>query len=479
MSYSIAQNTSFFTVASVLQKIISFLYFAFIARLIGVENTGVYFFAIAFTAIFTVVADFGLGAILTREAARYPDKSADFLNTIILTKIIFALATYGLIALVINLLGYSDLTKQLIYLAGLTMVFDNLHNIFYAIFRARKNLIYESIGVVGSQALTLLIGTIALLKGWPLMWLIFAYTIPSLINVIYAGYFVHRTLAWQFSWRWNQTIFKSFILMGLPFALAGIIARLYAYSDSLLMSKLLTVWDLGLWGVAYKFATAFQFIPIALSASIYPVFSSLYLLDKVLLASLYAKAYRYLFFVAWPIMAGIFVLANPVITSLYGPSYASAILPLQILVISLFFTFLTFVNGALLNAVDKQKIQTSLVAGVLFLSIILNIILLPRFQITGAAMAVIITNLLLAGAGYCFCRRYAKISFKNIFKYLNQTLWPAIIMAIVIHYLVQQINFFLTIPIGAIIYFALVFITGGLDKATCQRILIKLRLKSQ
>ena len=52
MSYTVAQNATFLTGASILQRMISFVYFIFIARAIGVENTGQYFFAIAFTSIF-------------------------------------------------------------------------------------------------------------------------------------------------------------------------------------------------------------------------------------------------------------------------------------------------------------------------------------------------------------------------------------------------------------------------------------------
>jgi O-antigen/teichoic acid export membrane protein len=85
MSYTVAQNTSFLTIASVLQKVISFFYFIFVARMIQVEHTGVYFFAITFTTIFTVVADFGMGPVLTRETARFPDRAQSYFNTVFWT----------------------------------------------------------------------------------------------------------------------------------------------------------------------------------------------------------------------------------------------------------------------------------------------------------------------------------------------------------------------------------------------------------
>src|SRR3989339_1605278 len=194
MAYTVAQNTSFMTVASILQKAVSFVYFTVIARLIGVENTGVYFFAIAFTTIFTVVADFGLGPVLTREAARFDTNSSAYLNTVLGTKLIFGVISYGVLIICANLLGYDALTKSMIYLSGITMFFDNIHATFYGILRAKKNLLFEGAGLIGSQFLTAIIGGVALYLGAPLYWLILAYTIPAGVNAIYAGFMARRIL---------------------------------------------------------------------------------------------------------------------------------------------------------------------------------------------------------------------------------------------------------------------------------------------
>ena len=168
MSYSVAQNATFITIASVFKRIISFVYFIFIARTIGVENTGQYFFAIAFTSVFTVVADFGLNLALTREAARNDKDFGSYASTIFWSKIVFGIISYGLVVLFANLLGYSVTLKHLIYLSGVTMFLDNIHAIFYSLFRARKNLLFESVGFICSQFLTLVVGSVALLMHLPL-----------------------------------------------------------------------------------------------------------------------------------------------------------------------------------------------------------------------------------------------------------------------------------------------------------------------
>ena len=464
MSYSVAQNTTFLTVASVAQKIISFAYFLFIASIIDVGDTGQYFFAISFTTIFTVVADFGLGPVLTREAAKYPEKSEAYLATVFFTKCAFGLVAYGLVIFLANLLNYSAETRLLIYLSGITMLFDNLQGSFYSIFRARKNLIYESIGILGSQFLTLVIGTTALLLGFPLYWLIIAYTIPSFLNMVYAGIFTWRVYGLPRRWVFDPAVLKSFLVLAVPFALAGIISRLYSYFDAILMSKLLSPEHLGWWSVPYKITFAFQFIPAALSASVYPAMSSLSITDTSKIGAMFEKSWRYLFIIVFPLALGLVVLAKPFIFAFRGDQYLPSVPVLQILALSLIFGYLSFISGALLNATNHQRTQTILLGVALLTSIALNLVFIPRWGIQGAAVAAVISNIILCSGGFYFARRFVVINGKNIFRYANQALWPAIIMAVVVHYLSQRLHFVVTVPIGALVYGILLFVTGGMSR---------------
>lgn len=464
-AFTITQNTSFLTAASILQKVISFFYFTIIARVIGVENTGVYFFAITFTTIFTVVADFGMGPVLTREVARYPDKTEQYLHTAFWSKVMFGVVSYGLVIFFVNILNYSPLIKLLVSISGITMFFDNLHAAFYSVFRARKNLIYESFGIVFSQAITLVVGSLALFNHWHLYWLILAYTIPAFLNFIFSSYFLKKIYSLTYRLSFDYSVFKMFIGFAVPFALAGIIGRLYSYSDSLLMSKMLSSQELGWWSVPYKITFAFQFVPVALSASVYPVMSELFLTQKDKIGYLFLKSWRYLFTIVFPISFGLIALATPVIIKLYKPQFAPAIPVLRILLISLIFGYLSFITGATLNASNRQKTQTSLLAFALVANILANLILLPKIGIMGAAYSALLSNVILSVGGFLFCRSSISLDFRLLFKYFNQTFWPAIFMAIMAFYLSTKISFLIIIPLAAIMYGTLLFIFGGIDKA--------------
>ncbi len=461
MAYTVTQNTSFLTFASILQKVISFVYFTLVARYLGVSQTGEYFFALTFTTIFTVVADFGLGPVFTREAAKYPGRIPEFLATVWWSKIALGVCTYALILGSVKLLNFPASTALLIAVSGVTVLFDNLQAVFYSLLRAEKNLLYESVAVVASQLLTLIIGAAALFNHWPLYTLILAYTIPSFFNTLAIGLITKYRYKEKISWKWDKEILKMFIRLSWPFALASIIGRLYAYGDSVLVSKLLSGQELGWWSVPSKITTAFQFIPAALAASVYPAMSNLVVSNPLKITALFEKSWRYLFLIVLPIVVGIAALAEPIMIKIFTAAYLPSVPALLLLLPGMFFGFLATINGSTLNAVGKQRQQTVLLAVVLVTSFTLNFLLLPRLGIRGAALTELISNLLLCLAGFYLVKQAVGLQTTKIFKMFNQILWPAVGMGALVWFLSQKMNFLLTIPLGAVIYILLLLVTRG------------------
>ena len=465
MATSVARNTTFMTAASIAQRVVSFVYFIIIARVIGVENTGDYFFALSFSTIFLVIADFGLNNVLVRELARNREQGNSYLNSLLSLKFILGIFSYALIILFANVLGYEESTKQLIYVAGITVIFDSLQNLFYASLRAAEKLKYEAFGIFISQVLTMIIGTTALLLHWPLYFLILAYTIPSFLSVFYAGYFTAKNVGWYFRPVWQKEILKPFFIMAVPFFAAAIIGKLYSFSDSLLMSKILDKTQLGYWSVPYKIVFAFQFIPTALTASLYPVISALHTGEnKERIAQLLLKGWRYLLLIVMPLMFGIYAIADNFIVSFYTEAYAPSAVVLKVLVFSLVFSYLNYTMAALLNAVNKQTEQTLLVFFALILSVCLNIWLLPKLGVLGAAVSALLSNSILFVFTLWRVRKVVFLPVKEIIALFDKYLWPAIIMALAVIYLQNYWHFIVCIVAGILIYLTASFVFGGLTR---------------
>jgi hypothetical protein len=94
------------------------------ARYLAPANFGILSFAIAFTGIFAIFGDFGLQPLMVREIARDRTIAPKYLANVSLMKVMLVAVAFGLIALTINLIGYPEETINVVYLFGLSFVFQ-------------------------------------------------------------------------------------------------------------------------------------------------------------------------------------------------------------------------------------------------------------------------------------------------------------------------------------------------------------------
>lgn len=453
------------TLASVGQKMIAFVYFTLIARELGAGDTGKYVLALSFTTIFVVFVDLGFTNVLIRESAKARDKMQTFFSTTLATKVILGALSYIALIVTVHVLDYSPEIRQLVYLSGVTMLFDSFHLTIYGTLRAIGDLRYEAASIIASQLITLILGSVFLFGGFPLIYLILAFTIPSALNACFAAYIAKAKYHTRFSFVWNKQAFQYLSRIAIPFALAAIFARVYSYIDSILLSKLADEIAVGWYAIAYKITFAFQFIPLALVAAVYPRFSEYFSSDKKKLAYIFEQSLKYLWIVAFPIAVGIGLLSHDIILSVYTDEYLNSVLPLQILIASLLFSYVSFPIGAFLNACDKQVTQTVIVGLVMLVNIGLNVWLIPTHGVVGAAIAAFAGNALLAVAGYTIVPKITRISHRFIAKTFFQVGIAAGVMGIGVWFINQSQHFVIAIMFGAVLYPIMLFATRAITSS--------------
>lgn len=475
MTQSVTKNTAVMTIASVGQKIISFVYFTLIARYLGVEGTGKYFFAISFTIVFSVLADLGLTNVLVREAAKTKDRLQTFLSTVLALKLGLSAVSILFLVIALWLLQYSAETRLLVYVAAITMVLDTIHLTLYGVLRALGELRYEAIGIMGSQFVTLIIGGVCIWLRFPLIAFLWTFTIVSFLNVFFVVIIVRRRYGLFPLPVYDTVMARSLVIITAPFALAAIFARVYGYIDSILLSKLAGDAALGWYSIPYKISTAFQFIPVALVAALYPRFSEYFVTHKDRLADIFLRALQYMLIVAAPITVGIVVLARDIIVVLYTEAYINSVRPLQFLMVGLIFTFLSFPIGALLNACNRQRTQTTIVGMAMVVNIVLNLVFIPRFGVLGAALASLISASALCLGGYMIVPQIIRIRHWLLLKTVLQLTVAAGGMGVVVWLGAESLPLVVRILIGGIVYGVLLLATGAINRQQLRDALLLIR----
>lgn len=460
---NIAKNTSYLMIALVIQKIISFSYFIVLARNLDPSALGKYYFAISFTTIFAIFIDIGLNNVITREIAKTKERAKILLGNILSIKIPLSFISLFFVIFIIKILKYDEITRQLVYLSSVCMILDSFTAIFYSVNRGFHNLKYESFGSAIFMAIATTFGLIALYFEMGLLWIMSALVVASVFNFLFSSFWLIYKWKIPILPQYNISLLKIIIKLTIPFGLFAIFQRLYMYLDTVILSIMLGDKYVGLYQISFKIIFALQFLPMAFTASLYPAMSYYWLNDKKQLSITFERAMNYLIIISLPIIFGIITLADKILL-LFKPEYLDAILPLQIITASLIFIFINFPIGSLLNACDKQKINTINMMIVTLISVFLNIILISKFKIIGASITVVVTNLFMFVMGIYWVSGIIKYKYVNILNIFLKSLMASIIMGILIMFLKESINIFIISIVGGMFYFGILFSLGGFKK---------------
>ena len=140
----------------------------------------------------------------------------------------------------------------------------------------------------------------------------------------------------------------------------------------------------GLYAAGVRLVEWLQIIPLALMGSLLPLMSAA---NPEKLEKAYRLSFKYLMLLIVPLVASAFMFSIQLITFVYGADYASTSQAFAILMAAEIFVFLGIVNNTILVATNKQALDPVFTGSSVAVNIVLNIWLIPRLGITGAALA--------------------------------------------------------------------------------------------
>lgn len=465
MSERLAKNTLYLTIASVGQKIIAFVYFLLLARIMKPEQTGIYFLVTSFVTMFSVITDLGVVPVVIREVAKIPEKTKELIRLAFGTKLIFDCFAIGSVIFVSYLLSYNERISGLIIFTTVVMVVDSFSLLFYGILRGQQKLKYEAAGMFFGQLTTFGIGTMILFFHPSVFLLIVAVISGSVVNILISS---TRVIS-QFGFGIFIPLFERrqcvwLLKLIAPFAIAGICTKIYSYIDTIIISKTLGSIALGIYSVAYKFTYAFQFFPLAFSAALYPTMSALAHKDNPELIRIFERSLWYIMILATPIVLGLWLIADHII-SLTGSGYSESVSVLRVLIFVLFPIFLDFPIGSLLNASGHQTTKMKIMISTVLLSLVTNFTLIPFFGLQGAAIAAILNFGFMFFAELIFVIRvFPEFSLFNSSQIVGKILFSGIVMLIVGLLVKPFVNWILIIPISGVVYLSCLLIIKSVRK---------------
>ena len=408
---SIVRNTVWYTGAVVGQKAISFGYFWLLSSRLAPETLGVYIGVLSVISLAAVGTDLGLLPLLTREAAKHEEEAVPLARTALAIKLPLVVLTAVVLWVIMLARGGETLMLELLVPATFILLFDAVSSVFYALFRARQMVWIEAWSLIVFQATTLVLGTTALLAtGNPVM-LMAALSVASCVNMLFLFSMGAKHLRKIVHPDFHPARARHLLRLMPAFAFSNVFQKVYNVADSVLLfflasSYAVGVYNVGIYAVPAKVTTVLQtLVPGAFATAIYPSMANYAVHARERLAALFERSFAYLLMLVLPMSAGLFLLTDDILAAIW-PQYVDARLPFLIMSAALPVVFLAYPTGSLLNAIGMEK-RNSVHRGIATaVNVGVNIALIPRFGVAGAAVAFLASNLLLflldftATAGY-------------------------------------------------------------------------------
>lgn len=458
------------TMASVGQKIVAFVYFLFLARIMMPEKTGIFFLATSIITMFSVFSDLGVTSVLIREISKRPEARERIVRRAIGLKLFLTFVTVVIILIATPFFQYGAEMTGLILMTSLVMITDALALICYGILRASQQLRYEAFGMFIGQCITVLVGSISLALYPDVRLLILALICGSFTTFLISFSQVVRLYGWHlFLPSWDKQAQWNMIKIMIPFALAGIFVKIYSTLDVILISKMLSTTAVGIYSVAYKFTYAFQFLPLAFAAALYPSLSSTIDRDANATTKTFSQAIWYTFLIATPIAFGVCLLA-PEMVGLIGQGYGESALILRMLIFVLFPSFLEVSFGALLNAADRQTTRMKIMGFAMVLNAGIDVLLIPRLGLLGAVIGSLISYSLMVIIEFVIVSKILpQFLNRRFFLRTGGTILSGFVMFGVGILLKPWMHWIFIVPCAAGIYVGGLFLTQSITKQDFSR----------
>ncbi|MGB4093987.1 MAG: flippase [Ruminococcus flavefaciens] len=427
--------------------------FPYVSRILLPEGTGKVNFATSFISYFTMFAQLGIPTYGIRICAMVRDDRKK------LTRTVHELLFINLVMCVISYLAFFIILftvpklheDKLLYVIvsanillttiGMDWLYKALEQYTYITIRS---LIFKVVALVAMFLLVheqkdyVIYGGIAIFAGC-------ASNIMNLINV-------HKYI--DLKPVGDYQIKRHLKAVGVFFAMSCA-TTIYLHLDTIMLKFMTTDADVGYYGAATKIKTILVSIVTSLGTVLLPRVSY-YIKQNQMdsFRSVTKKALNFVFLISLPLTVYFILFAKEGIYFLSGKEYTGAIVPMQIIMQTLILIGITNILGIqILVPLGKEKyVLYSEIAGAIT-DLILNAILIPFFQSSGAAIGTVAAEFAVLLVQFYALKDEVTPMFKAI-KYYKIII--ALVLGVAASFWVPFLNFnsFVTLVISAVIFFA-------------------------
>ena len=360
-----------------------------VARYLGPERFGLLNFAAAFAGLFSPLSTIGLPSIVVRDLIRDPESKEESLGAAALLQFAAGLFSYAMLVAVIFWLRPEDaLAKTMVAIIGTLLLFK-VSDVAVYWFESQvqsKYTVWVQNGVFLVFA-TIKIGLILshstlIAFAWAMM---AEAGIVAIVMLVVLGLREPQLRYLHFSF--DRA--KYLLVNSWPLLLAGVAITIYVKIDQIMLGQMMGDQSVGIYSSAVRISEVFYFIPVMVTASVFPSVMDAKKQSETLYYDRLQKLFNLMVWISIVVALSMTFLSSEIIKLLFGAAYATAGPVLSVHIWAAIFIFLGVASAQWYIVENRQILSLQRAALGAFVNVILNLLLIPKYGVIGAAWATV------------------------------------------------------------------------------------------
>lgn len=409
MSYSktLAKGMMIFMIAMVMTKMLSYGYKVIISRWLDAHQFGLFALALAMVSLIASIMVSGIHLALSRFIAYHRGKKeTEKISGVIAASI--QITTIANILAGIIFFVFAENIAALFHhqeLVPLIKIFAFLFPLFGIVLTLQK--IFE-----GFQRIELSTATELFLNVVRLSFLGIVIAVGASIEEVSISYVLATAITAIVFWSICEKRIVAFtkkslmrsagdvreiIIFSWPLMVSVIAHIILTWSDTILLGLFRSAREIGIYNIVAPTANLLTVPTFALATVFMPLLSTLFARkENEQMMKLYKTATRWTLLMSLPVIIGILLFPQRILNSTAGSGYVEGALALALLAIGVFLNAIATPANMILLAMDKTKfmMKNSIIACIV--NIGLNLYLIPRYGMTGAAWAFLCSSIVIS-----------------------------------------------------------------------------------
>ncbi len=225
-----------------------------------------------------------------------------------------------------------------------------------------------------------------------------AYLVATIVAFVVAHVLLNRLIPLIGTFKLHA---REMLFFSIPLVFATLLSRLLTRTDTLMLGYFRSSYEVGLYGAAYPLASGMLLVLSSFGFMFLPLASRLDANDKRSeIDAIYKLTTKWIYIVTFPLFLTFVVFSSDVLAVIFGGEYAQAGFALSILAVG-FFTSAAFGrNRETISALGFTTWVFIANALAFVVNVVLNLLLIPRYGIAGAAVTSALSFIVLNGTVY-------------------------------------------------------------------------------